>query len=113
MRSNRNRRPHWKTLNVILIVAVGLLIAQHTLHFTPTGRKIALCFIVIAIYGWMGLWVKSNATALEDLDAEEYRKQSGNPAVYGTPQFPTRAQSHFQETVSLYRHETPDKQERR
>jgi hypothetical protein len=112
MRSNRNRRPRWNMLNLILVLAVGGLALEHRLHLTPTGHTIVLILIVVILYGLMGVWVKSNATALEDLDAEEYRKQSRDPAVYGTPEFPTRTQSDFRETVSYYRHESPDKRER-
>jgi len=113
MRSKRNRRPRWSMLNLIVLAALGGLVLEHNLHLTPTGHKIALFLIVVIIYGLIGLWVKSNATALEDLDAEEYRRQSRDPALFGTPAFPTRTQSHFQETVSFYRHESPDKQEKR
>jgi hypothetical protein len=112
MRSKRDRRPHWSTLNLILLVAGGGLALEHRLHLTPTGHEITLVLIIAVIYGLMGAWVTSNAAALEDLDAEEYRKQSRNPAIYGTPEFPTSAQSHFRETVSLYRRESPDKQKR-
>jgi hypothetical protein len=113
MRAQRNRKPRWIMLNLIVLGAVGGLVLEHNLHLTPTGHKIILLLIIAAIYGLMGLWVKSNATALEDLDAEEYRTQSRNPAVYGTPEFPTRAQLHYRETVSFYRRESLDKREKR
>lgn len=113
MRSNRNRRPRWTMLNLIMLATIGGLALEHSLHLTPLGHKITLFLVITVIYGLMALWVKSNATALEDLDAEEYRQQSHDPALYGTPTFPTRTQSHFQETVSFYRHETRDKQEKR
>lgn len=114
MRPKRNRRPHWTMLNLIMLATIGGLALEHDLHLTPTGHKIAMFLIVVVIYGLIGLWVKSNADALEDLEAEEYRRrQSHDPSLYGTPAFPTRTQSHFQETVSFYRHETPDKQEKR
>jgi hypothetical protein len=113
MRAQRNRKPRWIVLNLIVLGAMGALVLEHNLHLTPTDHKIILLLIIATIYGLMALWVKSNATALEDLDAEEYRKQSRNPAVFGTPQFPTRTQAHFQETVSLYRREALDKQEKR
>ena len=113
MRTQRNRKPRWTMLNLIVLGAVGGLVLEHNLHLTPTGHKIILLLIIAAIYGLMGLWVKSNATALEDLDAEEYRKRGRDPAVYGTSQFPTRTQAHFQETVSFYRRESLDKQEKR
>jgi hypothetical protein len=113
MRSKRNRRPRWSVLNLIMLATIGGLALEPFLHLTPTGHKITLFLIIAAIYGLMGLWVKSNATAVEDLDAEEYRIQSHNPAVYGTPEFPTRAQLHYRETVSFYRREALDKQEKR
>jgi hypothetical protein len=113
MRSKRNRRPRWSVLNLIMLATIGGLALEPFLHLTPTGHKIILLLIIAVIYGLMGVWVKSNATALEDLDAEEYRKRSRDPAVYGTSQFPTRTQAHFQETVSLYRREALDKQEKR
>jgi hypothetical protein len=113
MRAQRNRKPRWIMLNLIVLGAMGALVLEHSLRLTPTGHKIILLLIIAAIYGLMGLWVKSNATALEDLDAEEYRKRSCDPAVYGTSQFPTRTQAHFQETVSLYRRESLDRQEKR
>jgi hypothetical protein len=113
MRSKRNRRPRWTMLNLIVLVAGGGLALEHSLHLTPSGHKIILFLIIAVVYGLMGLWVKSNATALKDLDAEEYRTQSHNPAVYGTPEFPTRAQLHYRETVSFYRRESLDKREKR
>lgn len=113
MRSERNRRPRWTLLNLIMMATIGGLVLEHSLHLTPLGHKITLFLIIAVIYGLMALWVKSNAMALEDLGAEEYRKQSRDPSLYGTPMFPTRTQAHFQETVSLYRHETLDKQEKR
>ena len=112
MRSRRNRGTRWKTLNLILVVAVGLLILQHHLHLTPTGHKITLSLIVVVIYGSLGLWVKANAAALQALESEKYRKQSRDPAVYGTPEFPTRTQSHYQDVMSFYRRESPEKRER-
>jgi hypothetical protein len=113
MRSKRDRRPRWNMLNLIVLAAVGGLALEHSLHLTPTGHKITLFLIIAVIYGLMGLWVKSNATALENLDAEEYRRQSRDPSIYGTPAFPTRTQSHFQETASFYRRESLDKREKR
>jgi hypothetical protein len=112
MRSKQNRRPRWNTLNLILLLAVGALVLEHRLHLAPTGHTIVLILIVVVIYGSMGLWVQSNAAALEDLDAEDYQKQRRDPAVYGTPELPTRTQSDFRETVSYYRHESPDKREK-
>jgi hypothetical protein len=112
MGSRRNREPHWNMLYLVLPLAVGGLALEHRLHLTPTGHTIVLILIVVVIYALMGLWVKSNAIALEDLDAEEYRRQSRDPAVYGTPEYPTRTQSDFRETVSYYRHETPHQRER-
>jgi hypothetical protein len=113
MRAQRNRKPRWIMLNLIMVATIGGLALEHSLHLTPTGHKIILFLIIAAIYGLMGLWVKSNAAALEDLDVEEYRAQSHNPAVYGTPAFPTRAQLHYRETVSFYRREALNKQEKR
>jgi hypothetical protein len=105
MRSRKKLKPRWRVLNVITLATIGGLALEHSLHLTPTGHKIILLLIIAVIYGLIGLWVKSNATALEDLDAEEYRKQSRDPAVYGTSQFPTRTQAHFRETMSFYHHE--------
>ena len=112
MGSKQNRRPRWNMLNLVLLLAVGGLALEHWLHLSRAGHTIVLILMVVVIYGLMGLWVKSNETALEDLDTEEYREQSRDPAVYGTPEFPTRTQSDFRETVSYYRHESPDKREK-
>jgi hypothetical protein len=112
MRSKRNRKPRWNMLNLIILLAVGGLALEHRLHLTPTGHTIVLILIVVILYGLMGLWVQSNATALEDLDAEDYRTLSRDPSVYGTPEIPTRTQSDFRETVLYYRHESPDQRER-
>ena len=112
MGSERNRRPHWNMLTLVLVLAVGGLALERTLHLTATDHTIVLILMVVVIYGLMGLWVKSNETALEDLDAEEYRKQSRESAAHGTPEYPTRSPSGLQETVSYYRHETLDRQNR-
>lgn len=112
MRSKRNRTPRWQTLDLILLATAGGLILEHHLDLTPTGHKLALILFIAFVYGWMGLWVKSNATALESMDAEEYRKKGRNPALYGTPAFPTRTQFHFQKTVAFYRRHSLDKRER-
>jgi hypothetical protein len=112
MRSKRNRGPRWNTLNLIILLALGGLVLEHRLHLTPTGHTIVLILIVAILYGLTGLWVTSNAMALEDLDAEEYRQRSSDSAVYGIPEFPTPTQSDFWETWSYYRHESPDRRER-
>jgi hypothetical protein len=113
MRSQRNRKPRWIMLNLIVLAAGGGLALEHSLHFTPTGHKITLFLIIAVIYGLMALWVKSNASALQDLDDMDYRRRSRDPAVYGTSQFPTRTQAHLQETISFYRRESLDKPEKR
>ena len=113
MRSKRNRRPRWNALHLILLVVIGGLMLTHRLHLTSIDHKIVLLLIVVAAYGLMGFWIKSNTEALQELDDAEYRTQSRDPAVYGTRQFPTRTQAHFRERVSFYRHKTPDEPERR
>ena len=112
MCSKRNRGPRWNMLTLVLLLAVGGLVLEHWLHLTRTGHTIVLILMVVVIYGLMGLWVKSNETALEDLDAEVYRNQSREAAAHGTPEYPTRSPSGLQETVSYYRHETLDRQNR-
>lgn len=107
MRSKRNRRPRWTMLSLILILAVGGLVLEHSLHLTPIGHKIILFLIMVVTYGLMGLWVKTNSAALEDLDAEKHQEQSRDPDVYGTREFPTPAQARFREVVSFYRHVSP------
>lgn len=113
MHPKRSRRPRWNTLNLILLLAAGGLFLEHGLRLTPTGHKIALFLVVTIIYGSMALWVKSNAAALQALDDTEYRRQSRDPAVYGTPESPTRTQSHYRDIASFYRHESLDRQEKR
>lgn len=105
----RSHRPRWSTLNLILLLAAGGMVLEHGLHLAPTGHKLILFLIVAVVYGLMGLWVKANTAALQDLDDTEYRKRYSDPAVYGTPESPTRTQSHYREIASFYRHETPDK----
>jgi len=113
MYSKQNHTPRWTMLNLIVLVAIGGLALEHNLHLTPVGHKITLFLLVAVLYGLMGLWVKSNATALEDIDTEERRRQSHYPTQYGTSAFPTHRQPHFQETVSYYRRKTMNKQEKR
>lgn len=98
MRSKRNRLPHWNTLNVILLLAIGGLMLEHYLHLTPIDHKIALYLCVGVSYGLIGLWIKSNGTVLGDLD--EYRPQHHD--VYRDEQFPMG-------TSSLYQQETAGK----
>ena len=112
MHSKRNRTPRWILLNLIMLTAIGGLALEHGLHLTPTGHKITLVLIIAVFYGLMGLWVKSNATALEDRDAEERRRLSHDPTHYRAPALPARKRSPFQETVSYYRRETLNKQEK-
>jgi hypothetical protein len=112
MRSGHNRKPHWNTLGLIVLLAIGGLIVGHGLHLTPMDHKITMLLIIAVTYGLIGLWLKANAAALEELDAEECRNRSHDPAVYGTREFPTRTQAHFQQTVSLYHHASPDKREK-
>jgi hypothetical protein len=109
MRPKRNRGPHWNVLNLIVLLTVVGMVLEHGLHLTPTGHKIVLLLITIAIYGLMGLWIKSSEVALQDLDDMEYRRQSCDPATYGTVQFPTRTQAYFRNVLSSYRHELPPK----
>jgi hypothetical protein len=94
-------------LNLILLVAVGGLVLGHGLHLTPIDHRFILFLIILGIYGLIGLWIKSNAAALQDLGAEEYRKQSRDPEVYGTLRFPTRIQSHFRDVAAFYHHKSP------
>jgi hypothetical protein len=108
MRLKRDRKPRWKILNLIVLLVLGSLILETSLHLTPLGHKITLFLLVIAVYGLIGGWVKANTAALEDLDAEKYQEQSRDPALYGTRGFPTRTQARFRQALSLYRHETPD-----
>jgi hypothetical protein len=110
--SKRNRRPRWNALYLILLMTIGGLVLTPRLHLTSIDHKIVLLLIVVVIYGVIGLWIKSNTEALQDLDDAEYRKQSRDPAVYGTRRFPTRTQAHFRDVTSFYRHESPDKPKR-
>ncbi len=111
MRSDRNHRPHWSLLYPILLLSVGGLVLEHHLHLSQNGHKVILLLVIAIGYSLMGLWIKSNAAALQDLDGEDYRKQRRDPAVYGTPEFPTQTQFHYQEAVSLYRPVSTDERE--
>ncbi len=92
-----------------MLLAVGGLILEHSLHLTPIGHKVILSVIVVVVYGLMGLWVKANTATLDTLDAEKCRQQSRDPVLYGTQEFPTRVQARFREVMSLNRHEAPHK----
>lgn len=109
MRPKRNRGPRWNGLDLIMLLAVGGLILEHSLHLTPIGHKVILSVIVVVVYGLMGLWVKANTATLDTLDAEKCRQQSRDPVLYGTQEFPTRVQARFREVMSLNRHEAPHK----
>ncbi|MBI5960853.1 MAG: hypothetical protein HY866_19095 [Chloroflexi bacterium] len=108
MRSNRNRGPRWNRLYLILLVVAAVLVLGHKLHVSPAEHKIILLGTIVVIYVLVGGWIKSNAAALQDIDAEAYQKQRRDPAVYGTAEFPTNTQAHFKHVTSFYRHETPD-----
>lgn len=111
MRSKRNHKPRWGMLSLILLLAIGGLALEHNLNLTPTGHKIALFLVIIVIYGLIGLWIQSNAPALQDLDDIEHRKQRRAPAAKGTPESPSFEQTHFQEVASLRRPESPEGRE--
>jgi hypothetical protein len=108
-----NRRPRWLLLYLIVPLGVGGLVLEHHLHLTQNGHKVVLLLIIVAVYGLMGMWVRSNATALQDLDGEAYRKQRRDPAVYGTPEFPTQAQYHYRETMALHDRLSSNEQKKR
>ncbi len=107
MYPERNRRPRWNRLYLIVLPAVGGLVLENDLHLTPTGHKLVLVLIVGVVYGWIGQWVGANAAALENLGAEKCQEQSHNPVLFGTREFPTRVQARFREVMSFYRHEAP------
>ncbi|NLF79458.1 MAG: hypothetical protein GX573_27510 [Chloroflexi bacterium] len=91
----RNRRPRWYVLDLIMLLAVGALVLEHSLNVTPIGHKVILSVIVVAVYGLMGSWVKANTATLDALDAEKCREQSRDPAIFGTQEFPTHTQARF------------------
>lgn len=109
MHPERNRKPQWKMLNVIALLAAVGLVLEHGLHLTPVGHEITLVAIVIVTYGLMAKWASANAAALEDLNAKTHQEQSRDPAVFGTRECPTYTQARFREALSFYRHEAPHK----
>lgn len=101
MRARQYHRPRWNMLALILIVAVCGLAAEHNLHLTPAGHKVALLVIIVVGYGSLGVWVKSNEVALETLDIEADRKQNrDNPELGGTPQLSPATPIHLNVTMS-------------
>ncbi len=96
MSPKQNRRPGWKVLYQILLLAIGSLALEHMLHLTPIEHKLTLLLIVVVIYGAIGLWLKSNAADLE-------RPESRTPAPYKTP---ASTPTSLREGVSFYQRET-------
>ena len=109
MRPKRNRGPRWNRLDLIMLLAVGGLILEHSLHLSPIGHRGILSVIVVVVYGLMGLWVKANTATLDTLDAEKCRQQSRDPATFGTQESPTYTQARFREVMSFNRHDAPHK----
>ena len=61
-----NTRPKWRLLNLIVILAFGLLALDAHAHFSQAGHEAAEIGIVLVIFGLIGVWLHANADAIRN-----------------------------------------------
>jgi hypothetical protein len=61
---DNNTRPKWRLLNLIVLLAIGLLVLGERANLSPLGREAVEIAIVLAAFGLIGLWLRANAAAL-------------------------------------------------
>ncbi len=59
-----NTRPKWRLLNLIVVLAFGLLALDARVHLSQIGHEAAEIGIVLVIFGLIGLWLHANAEAI-------------------------------------------------
>lgn len=59
-----NPRPKWRLLNLIVVLAFGLLALDARAHFSQVGHEAAEIGIVLVTFGLIGLWLLTNAGAI-------------------------------------------------
>jgi hypothetical protein len=64
--SDNNTRPQWRWLNLIVLLAVGLLALDGRTHLSELGHEAAEIGIVLATFGLIGLWLLANAGAISN-----------------------------------------------
>jgi hypothetical protein len=112
MASKRTRTPRWKTLNVILLVAGGAMVLERRVSLTPADHKIVLIVLVLALYTLIGLWVRSNAMELQEMDYADHREQTRDPRARRQPDATTVTASRISEGMSYFRAEAAEKRDR-
>ena len=61
---NNTTRPKWRLLDLIIVLAVGLLALDARAHLSQIGHEAAEVGIVLVIFGLIGLWLWTNADAI-------------------------------------------------
>lgn len=62
--SGNNSRPQWRWLNLIVLLAIGLLALDGRAHLSAMGHEAAEIGIVLVVFGLIGLWLLANAGAI-------------------------------------------------
>lgn len=61
---NNNTRPKWRLLNLIVVLAFGLLALGARADLSQLGHEAAEIGIVLVVFGLIGLWLHANAAAI-------------------------------------------------
>lgn len=68
------RRPAWWQLYLLGLAIVGLLVLGARAHLSPSGHELAAIAALVAVYGLIELWLRTNWRALVSAGMEEQRK---------------------------------------
>jgi hypothetical protein len=71
--SANNARPKWWQVYLALPLLIVLFILDAHLKLSEYGHLAAQIGILLLVYGLVHLWLKTNATALSEMDRRQFR----------------------------------------
>ncbi len=71
--STNHTHPKWWQVYLTFPLLVALFIFDHSLELSERGHVVVQIGILVFVYWLIHLWLKTNATALSEMDQKQYR----------------------------------------
>ena len=70
--TSTNLRPRWWQLYLSFPLLIALFVVDNRLKLSTRGHQAVQIMILLLVYGFIHLWLKSNARALSRMDQQSY-----------------------------------------
>jgi hypothetical protein len=70
--STNNIRPKWWQVYLTFPLLIALFMFDHSLKLSERGHVVVQIGILVFVYWLIRLWLKTNATALSEMDQKQY-----------------------------------------